>query len=409
MSQKISEMNNSQSKLPPSWRWVRLGEVCETTSGGTPSRGYREYYEGSIPWVKSGELNDGFIYSTEETITELGLENSSAKLFPKETLLIALYGATVGKLGILKVGAATNQAVCAIFPNHEIDRNFLFFYLLFYRHSLLNLSFGGAQPNISQELVRTIMLPLPPLSEQKSIAAKVQELMQEVGRARTACEKQLEAAKSLPSAYLREVFESEKAKKWERKKLGDVIERYQYGFTATSSADAMGYPLLRISDIYDDGNLKKQGLRFVKCDNDTYEKYKLEEGDVLIARSGSVGRSFLYEGDPKNALFASYLIRFKPRKEIVDPKFLFYFTHSGEYLGFIDWKKHTLSQPNINAQELKSLEVLLPSLPIQQRIAAELKEKMACVGKLLTSIEKQLEAINVLPQAILRKAFRGEL
>jgi len=136
---------------------------------------------------------------------------------------------------------------------------------------------------------------------------------------------------------------------------------------------------------------------------------ELEEEDILIARSGSVGRSFLYEGEPQNAIFASYLIRFKPMKKIVDPKFLLYFAHSGEYLGFINSKKHTLSQPNINAQELKSLEVPLPPLPIQHHIATELKEKMVEVEKLRVGIEKQLEAINALPQTILRKAFRGKL
>ena len=230
-----SAISNPNSALPPSWRWVRLGEVCETTSGGTPSRGYREYYEGSIPWVKSGELSDGLIYSTEETITELGLENSSAKLFPEATLLIALYGATVGKLGILKIKAATNQAVCAIFQNEEMDRDFLFYYLLFYRPSLLNETFGGAQPNISQQIVRAIKIPLPPLPEQHRIVTRIQELMQEVERARSACEKQLEAAKVLPAAYLRQVFESEEAKKWERKRLGGIAKNYQYGLTATSS------------------------------------------------------------------------------------------------------------------------------------------------------------------------------
>jgi len=233
--------------------------------------------------------------------------------------------------------------------------------------------------------------------------------MQEVERARSACEKQLKAAQSLPAAYLREVFESEEAKKWERKRLGEIAKRYQYGLTAASSAEVVGYPLLRISDIDDDGNLKEQGLRFVKCNDDTYEKYRLEEEDILIARSGSVGRSFLYEGEPQNAIFASYLIRFKPMKKIVDPKFLLYFAHSGEYLGFINSKKHTLSQPNINAQELKSLEVPLPPLPIQHHIATELKEKMVEVEKLRVGIEKQLEAINALPQTILRKAFRGKL
>ena len=110
--------------LPAGWRWVKLGDVCQTTSGGTPQRGNSNFYGGRIPWVKSGELNDGLISGTEETITDKGLKNSSAKLFPCGTLLIALYGATVGKLGVLGMEAATNQAVCAIFTSDVVDKDF---------------------------------------------------------------------------------------------------------------------------------------------------------------------------------------------------------------------------------------------------------------------------------------------
>lgn len=168
-------------KLPKGWRWVRLGEVCETTSGGTPSRRRREYFSGNIPWVKSGELKDGIIDGTEETITQLGLKHSNAKLFPSGTLLMAMYGATVGKLGILGCEAATNQAICAIVPDEKVLRkDFLFYFLLFKREALITRSFGGAQPNISQTVIRNLELPLPPLSEQRRIVAYLDQVQQQV-------------------------------------------------------------------------------------------------------------------------------------------------------------------------------------------------------------------------------------
>src|SRR5665647_3409700 len=110
-------MTETQNKnqLPKDWKWVKLGEVSQTTSGGTPSRREPKYYNGNIPWVKSGELNKGLIKDTEEKISEEALKNSSAKIFPKGTLLIALYGATIGKLAFLGVDAATNQAICGIY------------------------------------------------------------------------------------------------------------------------------------------------------------------------------------------------------------------------------------------------------------------------------------------------------
>lgn len=205
-----SKMNSSQIFLSPGWRIARLGDVCETATGGTPSRGNPNYFGGDIPWVKSGELEDGIIFDTEEKITNEALANSNAKIFPKGTLLIALYGATVGRLSILGIDATTNQAVCAIFPNVEqMDTNYLFHFLFQEREKLLAQSFGGAQPNISQAIVRDIEIPLPPLPEQRRIAARLNEIMAEVARARQAAQAQLDALNALPAAYLKKAFRGE--------------------------------------------------------------------------------------------------------------------------------------------------------------------------------------------------------
>jgi type I restriction enzyme, S subunit len=136
------------------WTETTLAEIAETTSGGTPDRKHSDYFGGAIPWVKSGELEDNFIASTEETITELGLRNSSAKLLPAGTLLMAMYGATVGKTAILRINAATNQAVCSIKPKKELaDSEFLRFALIHERPEILKQRYGGAQPNISQQII----------------------------------------------------------------------------------------------------------------------------------------------------------------------------------------------------------------------------------------------------------------
>jgi len=160
------------------WRWVRLGEVVETTSGGTPQRSIKEYWEnGTIPWVKSGELENNIISKTEEKITLLGLENSNARLFQKGTLIVAMYGATVGKTAILGIDAATNQAVCGIFPKIDlINRDYIRYFFIYKRPELVKNSFGGAQPNISQTVIRDLLIPLPPLPEQKRIVAYLDQI-----------------------------------------------------------------------------------------------------------------------------------------------------------------------------------------------------------------------------------------
>jgi type I restriction enzyme, S subunit len=156
------------------WPVKQVGEIARTSSGGTPSRKQPEYFGGSIPWVKSGELRDGRVSSTEETITELGLAESSAKIVERGTLLIALYGATVGKLGILEKDAATNQAVCAIKPDAPEMVPYLWYVLRRKRDELIAAGQGGAQPNISQQILRRLLIPVPPLADQHRIVEELE-------------------------------------------------------------------------------------------------------------------------------------------------------------------------------------------------------------------------------------------
>jgi type I restriction enzyme S subunit len=152
-------------EIPEGWEVVSLGDLYSTGSGGTPSRVHPEYYEnGTIDWVKSQELLDGFVLSTEERITEAALKKSSARLFPADTVLIALYGATIGKLAILSSPAATNQACCAVLPKHSaFGREFAFFTLLLNRERIIGLRLGAAQQNISQVLLRNFECLKPPI------------------------------------------------------------------------------------------------------------------------------------------------------------------------------------------------------------------------------------------------------
>ena len=155
------------------WKTVRLSEFCRTGTGGTPSRSNLErYYEGgTIPWVKSGELRESVINETEEHVTEAALRETNMKLVPAGALLLAMYGATVGRLGILGVDATTNQAVCHIVPDPKAaEVRFLFHALSNQVANLVARGVGGAQPNISQGIVKDLKLALPPLAEQRRIA-----------------------------------------------------------------------------------------------------------------------------------------------------------------------------------------------------------------------------------------------
>ena len=159
------------------WEVKKLGEVCKTTSGGTPSKGHNEYYEGgTIPWLRSGEVNKMYIYDTELFITEEGLQNSSAKWFPENTVVVAMYGATVGQVGILKNKMTTNQAICGIFPNEDFVPIYLYHFLLSKKEEYLKLAAGGAQPNISQNIVRDTLVCCPSIATQQDFAEKIEAI-----------------------------------------------------------------------------------------------------------------------------------------------------------------------------------------------------------------------------------------
>ena len=166
---------NLPFEVPQKWSWTTLGKIGKWQSGSTPSRLNKDYYNGDIPWLKTGDLNDGYITHIPEYITEKALNETSVKLNPSGSVLIAMYGATIGKIGILTYPATTNQACCACETFNGIDKEFLFFFLLSHRDEFIKMGGGGAQPNISKEKIINTYIPLPPFAEQKRIVSAVRK------------------------------------------------------------------------------------------------------------------------------------------------------------------------------------------------------------------------------------------
>lgn len=196
-------------EIPDNWVWCRLGELYSTTSGGTPLRANANYWFGDITWYKSGELNDTYLDAeSEEKISEIGLKESSATLFPKGTLLIAMYGATAGKLSILNRDASTNQAICGFFFNEFIETKYLFYFLMAQRAKMISDSWGMSQPNISQTYLRNFVFALPPREEQKIIIEKVELLMNKCLTLGQEIETLDKHGKTLMKAMFNETFET---------------------------------------------------------------------------------------------------------------------------------------------------------------------------------------------------------
>ena len=164
-------------EVPDSWCWCRLGDVGDWKAGSTPSRSNPKFYNGNIPWLKTGDLTDDFVDVIPECISEIALESCSIRLNPVGSVLIAMYGATIGKLGILNIEATTNQACCACITHEPISNKYLFYYLMSQKKALTEKAEGGAQPNISREKLVIHPFPLPPLAEQKKIVEILEQIL----------------------------------------------------------------------------------------------------------------------------------------------------------------------------------------------------------------------------------------
>lgn len=183
------------------WNPVYLGQVTDSFSGGTPSRSKPEYYGGNIPWIKSGEVNDRFISNVEESITQFGLDNSSAKIVPSNSVLVAMYGATAGKVAINLIDAAINQAVLAILPKDNIYLYFLFYFLEYQMDKTLRLVQGG-QPNLNAGIIKDILINLPCLAEQQKIASVLSTADAEI----TTIQNQLDNLKQQKKALMQQLL-----------------------------------------------------------------------------------------------------------------------------------------------------------------------------------------------------------
>ena len=186
----------------------RIGDVFTTYAGGTPLKSQKDYYEGGeIPWLRSGEVCKKYISETELYITQKGMDNSSAKFYPENTVVVAMYGATAAQVGILKIKATSNQAVCGIIPHKDFIPEYVYYWFLFVQDDLASQAQGGAQPNISQIKIKNVLIPIIKKEEQKQIVSRLDNLSSKVRAMEEKYQKMVEECDALKQAMLRDVFE----------------------------------------------------------------------------------------------------------------------------------------------------------------------------------------------------------
>jgi type I restriction enzyme S subunit len=389
-----------------------IGSFCEIGSGTTPPRSAADrYYGGGVPWVKSGELREADIARTEETVTEAALKETSLKLVPSGTLLVAMYGATVGRTGILRIDATTNQAICHIIPDKKVaDTKYLFFALNYLQPILVRQSVGGAQPNISQEIIRRTEVKLPPLAEQRRIAA----ILDQADDLRRNRRKALGLLEALKRSML-DVLLSNKNPDARTISLGDLVSEFRYGTSEKSSE--VGHPVLRIPNVI--GNtITIDDLKYVTLNVAEIDRLKLRDGDLLFVRTNGnreyVGRSAVVTaalGDtaglqPENFVYASYLIRARLKRNSADPIFLqAYLSGPKGRKAILERAKTSAGQFNINIEGLESIPVQLPSIDQQRNFA----QNTRAADQLASSHRGHLAKLDALFASLQRRAFGDEL
>lgn len=407
-------------KLPENWCWTRMQEIAQWGSGGTPSRKVSEYYNGDISWVKTGELNDDYIFETEEHITQEAISHSSAKIYPTDTVVIAMYGATIGKVGILGIPAATNQACACAIVKPSTDYKYLFYYAQSQKDDFIKKGKGGAQPNISQEIIKFHQFPLPPLAEQQRIVDRIESLFAKLDEAKEKAQAVVDSFETRKAAILHKAFTGELTAKWreehgvrmdswEKKSVGELCISLKYG-TAKKSDASGNVVVLRMGNLQQ-GEIDWSDLAYSK-DPDDIEKYKLYPGDVLFNRTNSaalVGKTAIYRGEHP-AIYAGYLIKLDYDHDKIIGDYLNY------ALNTLDAKKYCnsvktdgVNQSNINAKKIGAYSFNVPSIPEQEKIISVIQKLLSKEQQAKEAAEAVLDQIDLMKKSILACAFRGEL
>lgn len=362
-----------KTKLLAGWTMRNIGDFAKVVTGGTPNTAEPRYWNGNIQWMSSGEINDARIRNTKKHITPLGLNNSSTRLLPPGSVMVALagQGRTRGMAAILETQTTCNQSLAAVLPNDTYDSNFLYYNLSSRYEEIRSLSGGEGRSGLNLNLIKGIQIFLPPLDSQSRIA----RIIKTVDDAIDITQKVIDKTEKLKKSLLQKIFAENS---YPTIKLAETDSNIQYGYTASAMTENTGVKMLRITDVQN-GLVNWDSVPYCECSPESFDKYKLQQGDIVFARTGATtGKSYRVIDD-QDSVFASYLIRVRAGSKL-DSAYLSYFFQSPTY-----WKQITSgieggAQGGFNSTKLGQLNVPLPALPKQIRIAS-----------LLTDIDRKLE------------------
>jgi type I restriction enzyme S subunit len=380
------------------WPVKTLGDVAKWGSGGTPLSGVAEYYGGNIPWCVIGDLTESDVWKTEKSITEEGLANSSAKIVEVGAILIAMYGASIGRTGVVRLKMATNQAIAFAYANEEvICSDYLLKYLQSQKSAFNGAGHGSAQPNISQQVLKGWPIPVPSLEEQKRIVALLDAATARVTEL-TACYEQARThANNLFTSALRDALESNPD--WPIRTLGQVATFHNgRAYKQQELLDKGKYRVLRVGNFF---SSKSWYWSDLELDEHKY----CDKGDLLYAWSASFGPRIW---DEEKVIYHYHIWKVVEESQQINRQFLKYWLEEDvERVKSASGTGTTMM--HVSKGSIEARLISLPPLEEQKQIVARLDSMRAKTSEMVAAYDAKLQAAKNLRQSVLEAAFAGEL
>lgn len=396
------------------WPKVRLGDIADIQSGGTPLISNKSFWNGEVPWYSSGELNNLYTVKPERHISEMGLHGSNAKCFPVGSLLIGMYDTAALKMSILDRAAAFNQAIAGVKPNNKIDLTFVLHAINSKREEILGQRRGVRQKNLSLGKVREIELRIPNLAEQKRVVAILDKAFENIAIAKANAEQNLKNARKLFESYLQSVF-TQRGEGWEEKPFSDLCTiKHGFAFKSEYFSTSGDFVLLTPGNFYETGGYRDRGEKQKYYIGDIPQDYVLSKGDLLVAMTeqaaGLLGSPILVP-DSKKYLHNQRLglVVSKPNIPWLNEFFFHAFNTK-----FVRTEIHD-SATGVKVRHTsptKIGEVLIsyPTSIEEQKSIVNVLKKLSTETQHLESIYQQkIAALDELKKSLLHKAFSGEL
>lgn len=399
-------------ELPDGWKWTRLGDVAKFIGGGTPDKRKAEFWNGNIPWASVKDIKGDFLFSTEDSITEIGLNESSSTLC-EENGLILVTRIAPGKAIVSKIKTAINQDLKIVQTNES--KQFMKLFFDFYEEEIKRLSSGTTVKGIRLDSLQEIPFPLPPLSEQKRIVSRIESMFAKLDEATEKAESALESFETRKASILHKAFTGEltakwrkengvKDESWEEKTIGECFTHTTGKALKKDNQNGTPREYITTSNLYWD-RFDFSEVRTMYFTDEELEKCTAKKGDLLICNGGDVGRAAIWNFDYEICL-QNHVSKLRNKGNVETRLFLYYFMLS-KIKGNVNGKGIGIS--SLSAKDLLAMQIKLPTLPEQQEIVRILDSVLEKESRAKETAQTVLDQIALLKKSILARAFRGEL